>query len=148
MRLLHISGGAVAVAGGIILAFLAIRMVVRPGKKVVKEIVVREDPDKIAIYPLAVPYLLNPVGITTLFVASGEVVSIGSAGLVLGLVLLVGAFDYLVFANIDQLAKRLNPAGLVSYEVVFGVLLTAASVQLAVGGLGSLGIVVTTAGSH
>ena len=66
----------------------------------------------------------------------------------MGLVLLVGAFDYLVFANIDQLAKRLNPAGLVSYEVVFGVLLTAASVQLAVGGLGSLGIVVTTAGSH
>ena len=45
MRLLHISGGAVAVAGGIILAFLAIRMVVRPGKKVVKEIVVREDQD-------------------------------------------------------------------------------------------------------
>jgi hypothetical protein len=31
---------------------------------------------------------------------------------------------------------------------VFGVLFTAASVQLAVGGLGSLGIVVTTAGSH
>ena len=106
MRLLHISGGAVAVAGGIILAFLAIRMVVRPGKKVVKEIVVREDPEQNRDLPTGLPYLLNPVGITTLFVASGEVVSIGSAGLVLGLVLLVGAFDYLVFANIDQLAKR------------------------------------------
>ena len=27
--------------------------------------------------------------------------------------LLVGPFDYLIFANIDKLAKRLNPAGLV-----------------------------------
>jgi len=84
MRLLHISGGAVAVAGGIILAFLAIKMVIRPGQKVVEEIGVREDPDQIAVYPLAVPYLLNPVGITTVFVASGEVLSIVSAGLFLG----------------------------------------------------------------
>src|SRR6201990_487963 len=33
MRLLHISGGAVAVAGGIILAILAIEMVTGHGKK-------------------------------------------------------------------------------------------------------------------
>ena len=33
MRLLHITGGAVAVAGGIILAILAIEMVSAPGKK-------------------------------------------------------------------------------------------------------------------
>ncbi len=44
MRLLHITGGAVAVAGGIILAILAINMVSGPGKKVVEEIGVLEDP--------------------------------------------------------------------------------------------------------
>ena len=109
MRLLHITGGAVAVAGGIILAILAIEMVAGPGKKVVEEVGVEEDPEQIAVYPLAIPYLLNPVGITILIIASGEVVSIASAALVLGLVLLVGAFDYLIFANIDKLAKRLNP---------------------------------------
>src|SRR6476620_1912811 len=59
MRLLHISGGAVAVAGGIILAILAIEMVAAPGKKHVEEVDVPEDPKKIAVYPLAVPYLLN-----------------------------------------------------------------------------------------
>src|SRR3954463_11083251 len=37
MRLLHITGGAVAVAGGIILATLAIEMVHGPGKKIVDE---------------------------------------------------------------------------------------------------------------
>src|SRR3546814_15798426 len=35
MRLLHITGGAVAVAGGIILAILATEMVSGPGKKIV-----------------------------------------------------------------------------------------------------------------
>ena len=38
MRLLHITGGAVAVAGGIILATLAIEMVHGPGKKIVDEV--------------------------------------------------------------------------------------------------------------
>ena len=44
MRLLHITGGAVAVAGGIILAILAINMVSGPGKKVAEETGVQEDP--------------------------------------------------------------------------------------------------------
>ena len=141
MRLLHITGGAVAVAGGIILAILAINMVSGPGKKVVEEVEAPEDPKHLAVYPLAVPYLLNPVGITILIIASGEVVSVASAGLVVGLVLLVGAFDYWIFANIDKLSKRLNPTGLVISEVVFGILLTAVAVQLAVSGLGMLEII-------
>lgn len=148
MRLLHITGGAVAVAGGIILAILAIGMVSGPGKKIVEEVEVLEDPKRIAIYPLAVPYLLNPVGMTVLIIASSAVVSVASAGLVLALVLLVGALDYLVFANIDKLAKRLNPTGLVVSEVVFGILLTAVAVQLAVAGLGMLGIIEATAAAH
>jgi small neutral amino acid transporter SnatA (MarC family) len=141
MRLLHITGGAVAVAGGIILAILAIEMVTGQGKKAVEEAGAPEDPKHLAVYPLAVPYLLNPVGITILIIASGEVVSVASAGLVVGLVLLVGAFDYWIFANIDKLSKRLNPTGLVISEVVFGILLTAVAVQLAVSGLGMLGII-------
>ena len=142
MRLLHITGGAVAVAGGIILALLAIEMVMGHGEKAVEEqLVVKDDPAKIAVYPLAVPYLLNPVGITILIIASDEVVSLASVGLVLGLVFLVGAFDYWIFANIDKLSKRLNPTGLVISEVVFGILLTAVAVQLTVTGLGSLGII-------
>jgi multiple antibiotic resistance protein len=148
MRLLHITGGAVAVAGGIILAILAINMVSGPGKKVVEENGVPDDPKHLAVYPLAVPYLLNPVGITILIIASDEVVSLASVGLVVGLVLLVGAFDYWIFANIDKLSKRLNPTGLVISEVVFGILLTAVAVQLTVSGLGSLGIIAATPGTH
>jgi len=85
--------------------------------------------------------MLNPVGITIIIIASGEIVSVASTGLVLGLILLVGAVDYLIFANIDKLSKRLNPIGLVISEVVFGILLTAVAVQLMVYGLGELGII-------
>jgi small neutral amino acid transporter SnatA (MarC family) len=141
LRLLHISGGAVAVGGAIVLAIRAINMAAGPTKTVEEVVEIPEDPKQIAVYPLAVPYLLNPVGITVLIIASGEIVSVASAALVLGLVLLVGAFDYLVFANIDTLSKRLSPVGLVISEVVFGILLTAVAVQLMVYGLGALGII-------
>ena len=143
LHLLHISYGAVAVGGAIVLANLAINMAVRPTKtKKVEEVVeIQEDPKQIAVYPLAVPYLLNPVGITILIIASSRIVSVASAALVLGLVLLVGAVDYLIFANIDKLSKRLNPVGLVISEVLFGILLAAVAVQLMVFGLDALGII-------
>jgi multiple antibiotic resistance protein len=148
MRLLHITGGAVAVAGGIILATLAIEMVHGPGKKIVEEEEALEDPKRIAVYPLAVPYLLNPVGITVLIIASAEIVSVASAALVVALVLLVGAFDYAIFANIDKVAKRLRPTSLVISEVVFGILLTAVAVQLVVTGLNLLGIIAMPGAEH
>ncbi len=148
MRLLHITGGAVAVAGGIILATLAIEMVHGPGKKRPDEEEALEDPKRIAVYPLAVPYLLNPVGITVLIIASAEVVSVASVALVVALVLLVGAFDYAIFANIDKVAKRLRPTSLVISEVVFGILLTAVAVQLVVAGLNLLGIIDTPGAEH
>lgn len=145
MRLLHITGGAVAVAGGIVLAILALKMAAGPIEKHNEDLGVEVDPAKIAVFPLAVPYLLNPVGMTVLILASDEVVSIAGAALVVGLILIVAAFDYLVFTNIDALAKRMKPASLVISEVVFGILLTAVAVQLFVSGLGKLGIITANA---
>jgi small neutral amino acid transporter SnatA (MarC family) len=146
MRLLHITGGAVAVAGGIVLGLLALKMAAGPAEKH-DELGLPVDPEKIAVFPLAVPYLLNPVGITVLIIASGEVVSVASAVMVLALILLVAAFDYVLFTNVDVLAKRMKPASLVISEVVFGLLLTAVAVQLFVSGLGQLGII-SAASTH
>lgn len=140
LKLLHITPGAVAVGGGIILALLATRMALGPGDEVVKEVEAPSDPRKLAVYPLAVPYLFNPVGITVLIIASEAAESVAASALVLGLLLLIGAFDYLVFSNIDKIAKRINPTSLVVSEIVFGVLLTAVAVQLFVLGLRLLGI--------
>jgi multiple antibiotic resistance protein len=148
LRLLHITPGAVAVAGGVILALLALRMALGPGEEVVKKAEAPPDHEKIAIYPLAVPYLFNPVGITVLVIASQAATSVTATLVVLALLLLVGALDYLVFTNIDAIAKRLNPTSLVVSEIVFGVLLTAVAVQLFVFGLGLLGVIEPVASGH
>jgi small neutral amino acid transporter SnatA (MarC family) len=95
MPLLHISGGAVAVAVGIILAILAIEMVAGHSKKIVEEFAVKEDPSQIV-----------PVGITILIIASDEVVSVASVVLVVGLLLLIGAFDY--FCQHRQVVKTIK----------------------------------------
>ncbi|MEK1933291.1 MAG: MarC family protein, partial [Pararhizobium sp.] len=70
MRLLHITGGAVAIAGGIVLALLALKMAAGPTEKHHDDPGMPVDPAKIAVFPLAVPYMLNPVGITVLIIAS------------------------------------------------------------------------------
>lgn len=148
LSLLHITPGAVAVAGGIILTLLAVKMALGSGDEVVEHIVAPANPDKLAVYPLAVPYLFNPVGITILIIASQSADSVAAKALVVGLVLLVGAFDYLIFTNIDRIAKRVNPTSLVVSEIVFGVLLTAVAVQLFVLGLRLLAILEPAAAPH
>ena len=144
MKLLHITGGAVSIGGGIVLMLLALKMTLRPEEPPVRadESAEKEiDHHHLAVYPLAVPYLLNHVGMTVLIVASDKVSSIWGYLLVIALVLLVGAFDMLVFRNTDKLAKRLTPTKMIVSEIVFGILLTAVAVQLIAYGLAAYGVI-------
>jgi multiple antibiotic resistance protein len=141
MRLLHFTPGAANVAGGIILLLLALRMLVSPAKQDHHEKAEGRDPMKMAVYPLAVPFLLNPAGIAALVIASGDIDSILFGAIVVGLVLLVGLLDFAVFRNMDKLAKHLDPSRLAITEAVFGVLLAALAVQLMVDGLADLHII-------
>src|SRR5580704_1543380 len=72
-RLLHFSPGALGVASGIILLIIAVTMVLGPrdgdGDSPPAE---DRDPMQAAVFPLAVPYLLNPAGIVVLVTASAE----------------------------------------------------------------------------
>ena len=146
MRLLHFTQGAANVAGGIVLLLLALNMLVSPGKQDHHEKAKNRDPMKMAIYPLAVPYLLNPAGIATLVIASDDIDSILFAVILIGLVLLVGLIDFAIFRNMDKLAKHLDPSRLAVTEVVFGVLLAALAVQLMADGLVELGFVAGSVG--
>jgi multiple antibiotic resistance protein len=116
-------------------------MLVSPGKTDHHEAASGRDPMKMAIYPLAVPYLLNPAGIAALVIASGDIDSLLAAVIVIGLVLLVGAIDFATFRNMDKLAKHLDPSRLAVTEAVFGVLMAALAVQLMVDGMAALGII-------
>jgi len=146
MRLLHFTPGAANIAGGIVLMLLALHMLVSPGKEDHHEKATGRDAMQMALYPLAVPYLLNPAGIAVLVIASGDIAAVETNTLVMlvilvALVLLMGLIDWLVFTNIDKLAKHLDPSRLAVTEAVFGVLLAALAVQLMLDGLQDLGII-------
>jgi multiple antibiotic resistance protein len=143
MQLLHFTPGAASVAGGIVLLLLALNMLVSPAKKEQHEHPEGRDPMQLAVYPLAVPYLLNPSGIAVLVTESSLIESLIDLAIMMGVILLVGLFDWWVFSNMKHLAKYLKPSRLVVTEVVFGVLLTALAVQLMVDGLVDLGILET-----
>ena len=152
MKLLHFSQGALNIAGGIVLLLLALHMLVSPGKEDHREKASDRDAMQMALYPLAVPYLLNPAGIAVLVIASGDITSgdanpLVALGILIGLVLLMGALDIAVFTNLDKLSKHLDPSRLAVTEAVFGVLLAALAVQLMLDGLHNLGII-TMLGAH
>jgi len=145
MRLLHFTPGAANVAGGIVLLLLALHMLISPGKTDHEDKASNRTPMQMAIYPLAVPFMLNPAGIAALVIASRDVDSILFGTILIGLVLLVGAIDFAVFRNMDKLSKHLDPSRLAITEAIFGVLLAALAVQLMVDGLAELGIVTAVA---
>jgi multiple antibiotic resistance protein len=141
MRLLHFTPGAANIAGGIVLLLLALHMLISPGKDDHHEAASGRDPMQMALYPLAVPYLLNPAGIAAIVIASSEINSLVMVVILVALILLVGVLDWLVFSNMDKLAQHLDPSRLAVTEAVFGVLLAALAVQLMLDGLADLGII-------
>ena len=142
MKLLHFTPGALSIAGGIVFMLLALHMIVGSGKSEDhQEKASDRDAMKMALYPLAVPYLLNPAGIAVIVIASGDADSVLMFAILIVLVLLMGAIDMLVFGNIGKLAKHLDPSRMVVTEVVFGVLLAALAVQLVLDGLADLDII-------
>jgi small neutral amino acid transporter SnatA (MarC family) len=144
MVLLHFSTGSVLVAGGIVLMLLALHMLTSGGHEeniLAEHFGHEKDPMEMALYPLAVPYLLNPVGIAVLVIASSQISSILDVVILVVLVLLVGLIDLLLFRNIDAISKFMDPAKMGVTEAVFGVLLAALAVELAVHGLAELGVI-------
>ena len=60
MRELQFTPGAANIAGGIVL-LLALHILISPGKEDHHEKTSGRDAMQMALYPLAVPYLLNPL---------------------------------------------------------------------------------------
>ena len=141
-RLLHFSTGALSVASGIILVIIAVRMVLgqtndKPEQREVDE----RDPLEIAVFPLAVPYLLNPAGIVVLVTASANAQSAWHIAVVLLVVALVLALDVGVFRWANRVSDHLDKGRMLVTEKVFGFLLAALAVQLGLNGLDDVGVI-------
>jgi multiple antibiotic resistance protein len=141
-RLLHFSPGALGVASGIILLIIAVIMVLGPrdgngdGHPAPDK-----DPMRVAVFPLAVPYLLNPAGIVVLVTASAEASSLAVSAVVVGLLILILALDVVVFRWAVQVSNHLEASRMLVTEKIFGFLLAALAVQLVLNGLSDVGVI-------
>ena len=99
------------------------------------------DPMQLAVVPLAVPYLLNPAGIVFLVTASAEADSFRVLAMVVILLILVLGIDVVVFRWANEAGERLVENRMLVIEMVFGFLLAALAVQLALNGLADVGVI-------
>ena len=136
-RLLHFSTGSLSIAGGII----AVSMVLRSDDPHHGPVAEERDPMRVAVFPLAIPYLLNPAGIVMLVTISAEADSASVIGLVLGLLFVVLALDVAVFRWANHVSQRMDAGRMLVTEKVFGFLLAALAVQLMLDGLHSVGVI-------
>jgi small neutral amino acid transporter SnatA (MarC family) len=137
--LLHFSVGSLSIAGGLILLVLAMAMVLgQPGGDHRAE---GKDPMQLAQVPLAVPYLLNPVGIVGLVTVSAEAKSFTVLAVEVGILGFVLLLDVVVFRWADAVSAKLDENRMLVTEKVFGFLIAAIAVQLVLDGLVSVGVI-------
>ena len=141
-RLLHFSPGALGVASGIILLIIAVTMVLGPRDGNSDSHPAEDrDPMQAAVFPLAVPYLLNPAGIVVLVTASAEASTLAVFAVTVGILIAILALDVVVFRWAVQVSNHLDPSRMLVTEKIFGFLLAALAVQLVLNGLSDVGVI-------
>ncbi|HTS95267.1 MAG TPA: MarC family protein [Streptosporangiaceae bacterium] len=137
--LLHFSVGSLSIAGGVILLVLAVGMVL--GQSGGGPRTEGRDPMQLAQFPLAVPYLLNPVGIVGLVTISAEADSVSVLAVAIGILAVVLLIDIVVFRWANKVAAKLDENRMLVTEKVFGFLIAAIAVQLILDGLATAGVI-------
>jgi multiple antibiotic resistance protein len=141
-RLLHFSIGSLSVASGLILLVIAVAMVLSPGNpEKLHQRRKGQDPMQLAVFPLAVPYVVNPAGIVALMTLSAEAASVAVFALAAGLAALVLALDVAVFRWANRVSDHVDESRMLVTEKVFGFLLAALAVQLVLNGLDDVGVI-------
>jgi small neutral amino acid transporter SnatA (MarC family) len=138
--LLHFTIGSLSIAGGVILLVLAAWMVLSPPSSG-SDRNAGKDPMPLAQFPLAVPYLLNPVGIVGLITISAEADSVSVFAVEFGILVVVLLLDVVVFRWANRVSDKLDESRMLVTEKVFGFLIAAVAVQLFLDGLASEGII-------
>jgi len=143
IELLHFSPASVAVAGGLVLLLLGLNLIMKPAEDPTQAVdAPSADQSAIAIFPIAMPLLLNPIGIVAVLTYSStfETADIPAVAALLGAVLLIDVGVFLVLAGVKPIDARI--VGII--ERVLGFILAAIAVQLIVDGLADLGVITLT----
>jgi small neutral amino acid transporter SnatA (MarC family) len=142
--LLHFTVASLSIAGGVILLVLAVWMVLgQPSSG--GHLTAGKDPMQLAQFPLAVPYLLNPVGIVGLVTISAEAETLAVLAVAIATLAVVLLIDVVVFRWANQVSAKLDENRMLVTEKVFGFLIAAIAVQLILDGLASAGVIAPVA---
>jgi len=130
LKVLGISVGSFAIAGGIILLVLAIKyMTTGRMVEMVKE-------EMIAVVPIGTPLVVGPATITTLLLLVNQFpLYIVLISFILNLLI-----TWIVFMLSSYIIKALRPGGLKAISKVFSLLLAAIAVSMIMNGLDQAGI--------
>jgi small neutral amino acid transporter SnatA (MarC family) len=139
-KLLHFTIGSLSIAGGVILLVLAVWMVLGP-RADSSHRDAGKDPMQLAQFPLAVPYLLNPVGIVGLMTISADAESLSVFAVEFGILVFVLLLDVVIFRSANRVSDKLDENRMLVTEKVFGFLIAAIAVQLVLDGLALEGII-------
>lgn len=137
--ILGISLPAFRIAGGLLLFVIAFEMVFgrREERKsaTAQSAVAQDDIRHVAVFPLAIPLIAGPGAISaTILLASQAPNAGGTAGLLVIIVLLIGAC-LAVFLAADRIDKVLGETGRIVVSRLLGLVLAALSVQFVADGV-------------
>jgi len=136
LNALGISLAAFRIAGGLLLFVIAFEMVFERRQARKAEDASPEGLSRIAAFPLAVPLMAGPGAITACVLLAGKVAG-NWAGLaeLIGIIALMLAISYAIFATSGALEKLIGPRGLSVFGRLLGVLLAALAVQYVADGI-------------
>ncbi len=143
LEFLGISSGTFLVAGGILLFFIAMEMLMgKPSRLNMQDISSNEAEgwkDDISVFPLAIPFLCGPGNIAALLMFSsqswGDPLRLGILALVSTSVFFIAAAVMFFSAGIERL---MGETGITITGRLIGLILSALSVQFIVNGLKSM----------
>ena len=132
---LNVSLESFRIAGGIILFLIAIEMLFNK-RQVRKEQILDKSKNKLSVFPLAIPILAGPAGITSVIVIStkyqGDFLSQSVSLLGLVVVMIITLIFFLLLAKSDKFLNR-NITNVISR--VIAIILAALSIQYIIDGL-------------
>ena len=133
---------AFRVAGGLLLFAIAIEMVFEKRRErqesAVERAVADEHLRSLAVFPLALPLIAGPSGISATILLSGSLGGIGGQLVVAAMVLVICTITFVVFSLSERAERLLGEIGRIILTRLLGVLLAALAVQFVADGVRSL----------
>lgn len=137
-QLMNITMPAFQIAGGILLFSTGFEMMkgAHQRRKLTdedrREAEMKED---ISVIPLAIPLLSGPGAITAVIVLMGQNFDVLNASVVVIGIIATAIVTYIIFSHAQHLFKILGPSGVRVMNRIFGLILSAISVQFVIDGV-------------